>query len=51
MPQVSSTAVRDALAARRSVDGLVPRTVLDYIRERGLYQSSIPSSQSSQSSG
>jgi nicotinate-nucleotide adenylyltransferase len=39
MPQVSSTAVRDALAAKRSVDGLVPRSVLDYIRQRGLYQS------------
>jgi nicotinate-nucleotide adenylyltransferase len=39
MPEVSSTAVRDALAEDRPVDGLVPRTVLDYIRRHGLYQS------------
>jgi len=38
MPEVSSTAVRAALAAGRSVDGLVPRAVLDYILGKGLYQ-------------
>ena len=38
MPDVSSTAVRAALAAGRSVDALVPRAVLDYIRRKGLYQ-------------
>jgi nicotinate-nucleotide adenylyltransferase len=40
MPELSSTAVREALAARRSVQGLVPRTVLDYIFQRRLYQAS-----------
>jgi nicotinic acid mononucleotide adenylyltransferase len=39
MPEVSSTAVRDALGAGGHVEGLVPRTVLDYIYERGLYGS------------
>ena len=38
MPDVSSTAVRAALAAGKSTDGLVPRAVLDYIRRKGLYQ-------------
>jgi nicotinate-nucleotide adenylyltransferase len=38
MPEVSSTAVREALAARQSVEALVPRSVLDYIQQRGLYQ-------------
>lgn len=37
MPEVSSTAVRAALGDGESVDGLVPRTVLDFIRSRGLY--------------
>ena len=37
LPRVSSTEVRAALAAGRPVDGLVPRAVLDYIREHGLY--------------
>jgi nicotinate-nucleotide adenylyltransferase len=37
MPAVSSTEVRDRLRAGRAVDGLVPATVLDYIRQRGLY--------------
>jgi nicotinate-nucleotide adenylyltransferase len=38
MPDVSSTAVRAALAAGKAVDGLVPRAVLDYIQRKGLYQ-------------
>ena len=38
MPDVSSTAVRAALAAGRSVEALVPRAVLDYIVRKGLYQ-------------
>jgi nicotinate-nucleotide adenylyltransferase len=37
LPRVSSTEVRAALAAGRPVDGLVPRAVLDYIREHDLY--------------
>jgi nicotinate-nucleotide adenylyltransferase len=39
MPQVSSTSVREALAANRAVEGLVPHAVLQYIYDRGLYQS------------
>jgi nicotinate-nucleotide adenylyltransferase len=38
MPEVSSSEVRRRLAAGQSVEGLVPRTVLDYIYERGLYR-------------
>jgi nicotinate-nucleotide adenylyltransferase len=38
MPEVSSSAVRRRLAAGQSVEGLVPRAVLDYIYERGLYR-------------
>jgi nicotinate-nucleotide adenylyltransferase len=38
MPEVSSTEVRRALREGKSVDGLVPRVVLDYIYERGLYR-------------
>jgi nicotinate-nucleotide adenylyltransferase len=38
MPEVSSTEVRQALRERKSVEGLVPRAVLDYIYERGLYK-------------
>jgi nicotinate-nucleotide adenylyltransferase len=37
LPRVSSTEVRATLAAGRPVDGLVPRGVLAYIREHGLY--------------
>ena len=40
MPDVSSTAVRTALAAGRPVEGLVPRAVLDYIYRKGLYKES-----------
>jgi nicotinic acid mononucleotide adenylyltransferase len=42
MPEVSSSAVRDALGAGSPVEGLVPRAVLDYIYERGLYRSARP---------
>jgi nicotinate-nucleotide adenylyltransferase len=42
MPAVSSTDVRRALAEGKSVDGLVPRTVLDYIYQRGLFQAREP---------
>jgi nicotinate-nucleotide adenylyltransferase len=38
MPDVSSSAVRAALASGQSVDGLVPRAVLDYIMRKGLYK-------------
>jgi nicotinate-nucleotide adenylyltransferase len=38
MPDVSSTAVRAALAAGKPAEGLVPRSVLDYILRKGLYQ-------------
>ena len=37
MPAISSTDVRERLRSGRPVDHLVPRSVLDYIRERGLY--------------
>ena len=37
LPRVSSSEVRAALAAGRSVAGLVPRGVLDYIYARNLY--------------
>ncbi|HXI58994.1 MAG TPA: nicotinate (nicotinamide) nucleotide adenylyltransferase [Polyangia bacterium] len=42
MPAVSSTDVRRALAEGKSVEGLVPRTVLDYIYQRGLFQAREP---------
>jgi nicotinate-nucleotide adenylyltransferase len=38
LPRVSSSEVRAALAAGRPVDGLVPRSVVDYISRHGLYQ-------------
>ena len=37
MPAISSTDVRARLAAGDSVDALLPRVVLDYVRERKLY--------------
>lgn len=37
LPQISSTAVRDALASGQRPDGLVPRAVLSYIARHGLY--------------
>lgn len=36
-PAVSSSAIRERIASGQDVDGLVPRRVLQYIRERGLY--------------
>lgn len=38
MPEVSSTEVRARLAEGRSVDGLVPRAVAEYIARFGLYR-------------
>ncbi|HEY6106326.1 MAG TPA: nicotinate (nicotinamide) nucleotide adenylyltransferase [Anaeromyxobacteraceae bacterium] len=38
LPPVSSTEVREKLRRGEDVSALVPRTVLDYIRERGLYR-------------
>ena len=38
LPDVSSTAVRAALAAGTSAEALVPRAVLDYIHRKGLYK-------------
>jgi nicotinate-nucleotide adenylyltransferase len=38
LPEISSTQVRAALGAARSVDGLVPRAVLDYIYGHDLYK-------------
>jgi len=40
LPRVSSTEVRAALAAGRSVDGLVSRSIVDYIATHGLYKES-----------
>ena len=42
MPAVSSTEIRRGIGAGKSVEGLVPRAVLDYIYQRGLYQSREP---------
>ena len=36
--EVSSTDVRERLAAGENADGLVPQAVLDYINEEGLYK-------------
>ena len=38
MPAVSSTEIRRALGEGKPVEGLVPRTVLDYIYRHGLYR-------------
>ena len=38
MPEVSSTEVRQLLRAEKSAEGLVPRSVLDYIYRHGLYR-------------
>jgi nicotinate-nucleotide adenylyltransferase len=38
MPEVSSSEVRQLLRAGKSAEGLVPRTVLDYIYRHGLYR-------------
>jgi nicotinate-nucleotide adenylyltransferase len=37
LPEVSSSDVRERIARGESVDGLVPRAVLAYLRERRLY--------------
>ena len=37
LPAISSTEIRERLARGEPVDGLVPRGVLEYLRERGLY--------------
>lgn len=42
MPAVSSTEIRRALAERKPIQGLVPRAVLDYIYQRGLFQAREP---------
>ena len=39
MPAVSSSEVRDRLRQGQPVDSLLPRSVLDYVRERKLYGS------------
>ena len=39
LPAISSTAVRERLARGEDVTALVPRAVLSYIEERGLYRS------------
>jgi nicotinate-nucleotide adenylyltransferase len=38
MPEVSSSEVRERLRSGRSVDGLVPRSVIAYIERHGLYR-------------
>jgi nicotinate-nucleotide adenylyltransferase len=42
MPAVSSSEVRERLAAGRPVEHLLPRSVLDYVRQRKLYGSAEP---------
>jgi nicotinate-nucleotide adenylyltransferase len=39
LPAISSTAVREGLARGEDVSALVPRRVLEYARDRGLYRS------------
>lgn len=38
LPDVSSSGIREALASGGDVSGLVPRRVLEYVAERGLYR-------------
>jgi len=38
LPAISSSAIRERLARGEDVAGLVPRSVLEYVRERGLYR-------------
>jgi nicotinate-nucleotide adenylyltransferase len=38
LPAISSSLVRERLAAGEDVSGLVPHRVLEYVRERGLYR-------------
>jgi nicotinate-nucleotide adenylyltransferase len=42
MPAISSSEVRRRLAQGESVEALVPRSVLDYVRQRKLYGSAEP---------
>lgn len=42
LPEISSTEVRSRLAGNQSVAGIVPRPVVDYIVERGLYRAERP---------
>lgn len=37
-PDISSTMIRQRLSRDESIDGLVPRTVVDYMRQRDLYR-------------
>ena len=37
-PDISSTMIRQRLSRGESIDGLVPRTVVDYMRQRDLYR-------------
>ena len=37
LPAISSTGIRERLARGEPVDGLVPRRVIEHLRERGLY--------------
>jgi nicotinate-nucleotide adenylyltransferase len=39
LPDVSSTAIREAIAAGRDVSGLLPRRVARFVADRGLYRS------------
>lgn len=38
LPAISSTLVRERIGRGEDVSGLVPRKVLEYVRERGLYR-------------
>jgi nicotinate-nucleotide adenylyltransferase len=42
LPAISSSLVRERLARGEDVSGLVPRKVLEYVRERGLYGAGAP---------
>jgi nicotinate-nucleotide adenylyltransferase len=37
LPAISSTQIRERLGRGEDVSGLVPRKVLEYVKERGLY--------------
>src|SRR5262249_49274547 len=37
LPEISSTEIRARLTRGASVDGLVPRTILQYLHQKGLY--------------
>jgi len=42
MPEVSSTDIRERLGEGKPIQGLVPRAVLDYIYQRGLFHAREP---------